>query len=166
MIDPAQADFVLNTGPDAELGEEEIDPYLPLLEQCVAHGLPMICANPDQQVIRGSQRLICAGPWQAGMKAATAPCAGLASPTRKSTASPLRCSICRARVLALGDALATDMRGAATVGIDGCWVLGGIHQEMLGGSWEHGRNPDYDLAVAEAGAAGLGPVACVPSLRW
>ncbi|MDT8872798.1 HAD hydrolase-like protein [Komagataeibacter rhaeticus] len=29
-----------------------------------------------------------------------------------------------ARVLALGDALATDMRGAATAGIAGCWVLG------------------------------------------
>ena len=31
------------------------------------------------------------------------------------------------RVLAVGDALRTDIAGAAGVGIDACWVLGGIH---------------------------------------
>ncbi|WP_308720356.1 TIGR01459 family HAD-type hydrolase [Komagataeibacter xylinus] len=167
VSDPAQADFVLNTGPDAELGEEEIDPYLPMLEQCAAHSLPMICANPDQQVIRGSQRLICAGAMASWYESRNRPVRWIGKPYPEVYALALSLlDVPRERVLALGDALATDMRGAATADIDGCWVLGGIHQEMLGGSWEHGRNPDYDLAVAEARAAGLAPVACVPSLRW
>ncbi|QHC35703.1 TIGR01459 family HAD-type hydrolase [Komagataeibacter xylinus] len=165
--DPAQADFVLNTGPDAELGEEEISPYLPMLEQCAAHNLPMICANPDQQVIRGSLRLICAGAMASWYENRNRPVRWIGKPYPEVYGLALSLlDVPRERVLALGDALATDMRGAATAGIDGCWVLGGIHQEMLGGSWEHGRNPDYDLAVAEATAAGLAPVACVPSLRW
>jgi ribonucleotide monophosphatase NagD (HAD superfamily) len=62
------------------------------------------------------------------------------------------------RILALGDALATDMRGAAVAGIDGAWILGGIHQEMLG--------DDAGLAAEEAEGAGLRPVATLPRLVW
>ncbi|GBQ39954.1 putative hydrolase YutF [Komagataeibacter europaeus] len=167
VTDPAHADFVLNTGPDAELGEEDIAPYLPLLERCAVHGLPMICANPDQQVIRGTQRLICAGAMAGWYAEHGRDVRWIGKPYPEVYGLALSLlDVPRDRVLALGDALATDMRGAATVGIDGCWVLGGIHQEMLGGSWAQGRNPDYDLAVEEATAAGLAPVACVPSLRW
>ncbi|MCE2564468.1 TIGR01459 family HAD-type hydrolase [Komagataeibacter sp. FNDCF1] len=167
VTDPAQADFVLNTGPDAALGEEDVTPYLPLLEQCVAHGLPMVCANPDQQVIRGTQRLICAGAMASWYEAHDGAVRWIGKPYPEVYELALSLlDVPRARVLALGDALATDMRGAKTAGIDGCWVLGGIHQEMLGGSWAEGRNPDHDLAVAEATAAGLAPAACVPSLRW
>lgn len=165
--DPAQADFVLNTGPDAELGENEIAPYLPMLEQCAARHLPMICANPDQQVIRGTQRLICAGAMASWYEAHGCKVRWIGKPYPEVYGLALSLlDVPPARVLALGDALATDMRGAKTAGIDGCWVLGGIHQEMLGGSWAEGRNPDHDLAVAEVTAAGLSPVACVPSLRW
>ncbi|MEZ7135524.1 TIGR01459 family HAD-type hydrolase [Komagataeibacter sp. SM21] len=167
VTDPAHADFVLNTGPDAELGEEDIAPYLPILEQCAAHKLPMICANPDQQVIRGNVRLICAGAMASWYESRDCAVRWIGKPYPEVYGLALSLlDVPSDRVLAVGDALATDMRGAATVGIDGCWVLGGIHQEMLGGSWEHGRNADYDLAVAEATSAGLAPVACVPSLRW
>ncbi|GAB6966650.1 TIGR01459 family HAD-type hydrolase [Komagataeibacter kakiaceti JCM 25156] len=167
VTDPAGADFVLNTGPDADLGEEDMTPYLPLLEKCVAHGLPMICANPDQQVIRGTRRLICAGAMASWYEEHDGAVRWIGKPYPEVYELALSLlDVPRGRVLALGDALATDMRGAATAGIDGCWILGGIHQEMLGGCWQQGRNPDYDLAVAEASSAGLAPVACMPSLRW
>ncbi|CUW47663.1 MULTISPECIES: TIGR01459 family HAD-type hydrolase [Novacetimonas] len=166
--DAAQADFVLNTGPDADRGEEDITPYLPVLEQCAQHGLKMICANPDQQVIRGSRRLLCAG--------------ALASRYEESHGADVRwigkphpevydlvagmMDLPLSRILAVGDSLATDMRGAKGAGVDGCWVLGGIHQEMLGGSWAEGKDADYALALEEARGAGLDPAVCVPSFRW
>jgi ribonucleotide monophosphatase NagD (HAD superfamily) len=62
------------------------------------------------------------------------------------------------RVLAVGDALRTDIAGAASVGIAACWVLGGIH----------GAELDGDPARIDAAArhAGLAPVACLPRFAW
>ena len=62
------------------------------------------------------------------------------------------------RVLAIGDALATDIAGAQAAGMASCWVLGGIHAEMIG--------DNVALAEAEARSAGLAPVATIPSLIW
>jgi ribonucleotide monophosphatase NagD (HAD superfamily) len=62
----------------------------------------------------------------------------------------------RERILAVGDALRTDIAGAATVGVDSCWVLDGIH-DLAG---KHAE------AEAEAAAAGLAPVATLPSFSW
>ena len=64
----------------------------------------------------------------------------------------------RERVLAVGDALRTDIAGAAAAGVDACWVLGGLHGEALGA--------DRGEAEAEAARAGLDPVALVPSFVW
>ena len=38
----------------------------------------------------------------------------------------------KSRVLAVGDALRTDIAGAAAFGVDSCWVLGGLHGDHLG----------------------------------
>src|ERR1700722_17031655 len=46
--DPAQADFVLNSGV-AEFSDTA-DQYLPVLQNCVLKNLPMLCANPDKVV--------------------------------------------------------------------------------------------------------------------
>jgi len=58
-------------------------------------------------------------------------------------------------VLAVGDALRTDIAGAQQAGIDSCWVLGGIH-----------AMEDPAAAAAEAKAAGLTPVASLAGFRW
>jgi len=53
--------------------------------------------------------------------------------------------------------LRTDIAGAAAVGLDACWVLGGLHGAHLGS----------DMATAdEAAAAGLFPVAAIPHFVW
>jgi len=62
------------------------------------------------------------------------------------------------RVLAVGDALRTDIAGAAAVGLDACWVLGGIHGAELGG--------DPARSEQAAAAAHLRPVATVPAFVW
>jgi ribonucleotide monophosphatase NagD (HAD superfamily) len=58
----------------------------------------------------------------------------------------------------VGDALRTDIAGAAAAGVDACWVLGGLHGEHLG--------EDRGAIEAEAARAGLSPVAAVPSFVW
>jgi ribonucleotide monophosphatase NagD (HAD superfamily) len=63
----------------------------------------------------------------------------------------------RPEVLAVGDALRTDIAGAAAARIDSCWVLGGIHN-----AW---RN-DPAAAEAAARAEGFAPVACIPAFVW
>jgi len=156
---PDGADFVLNTGPDEQQGEADADPYLPVLHMCAERGLPMICANPDLEVVRDGKRIICAGllarfyeQMGGSVRQIGKPHAEIYPPVLEILGLP------RDRVLAVGDALATDIAGAKEAGIASCWVLGGIHGEFIGN--------DHDLAEREAAAAGLAPVATIPSFRW
>src|ERR1700744_2696366 len=59
--DPADADFVLNTGPDDHRNPSDLEEFEPTLVTCARHRLKMICANPDLVVIRGGVRVLCAG---------------------------------------------------------------------------------------------------------
>lgn len=156
---PAEAEFVINTGPDDDRGEMDVTPYLPDLRACAARGLPMVCANPDLEVVRGGQRLICAGmlarfyeQFGGEVRQIGKPDAAIYAPVRQMLA------LANDRILAVGDSLATDIAGAAAAGIGSCWVLGGIHGELIG--------DDSSLAEAQATAAGLAPLATVPRFSW
>ncbi|OUJ13911.1 TIGR01459 family HAD-type hydrolase [Acetobacter okinawensis] len=159
VSDVGMADFVMNTGPDLERGVSTLEPYLPELRACLARNLPMICANPDRVVVKGGNRQICAGALAAfyaeqggDVRWIGKPYPGVYQPVFAMLDVP------RTRILAIGDALGTDIRGAAAVGVDSLWILGGIHQEMIGN--------DMALATAEARAAGLQPTAAVHRLVW
>ncbi|WP_408736662.1 TIGR01459 family HAD-type hydrolase [Acetobacter syzygii] len=159
VTDVGMADFVMNTGPDLERGVATLDPYLPELRACLARNLPMICANPDRVVVKGGHRQICAGALAAfyaeqggDVRWIGKPYPGVYQPVFDMLGVP------HSRILAIGDALGTDIKGAAAVGVDSLWILGGIHQEMIG--------DDMALATAEANAAGLRPVAAVQRLVW
>jgi ribonucleotide monophosphatase NagD (HAD superfamily) len=67
------------------------------------------------------------------------------------------------RILAVGDALHTDIAGAAGVDLASCWVLSGVHGETLAS-----RPGRYDPAKAEAAAhaAGVAPTATIPRFAW
>lgn len=156
---PEEADFIMNTGPDERRGKTEFEPYVAALDAAAARGLPMICANPDMEVIRDGKRLICAGLLAKIYEQKNGlvhwigkPFAAVYEPVLAMLDTP------RDRVIGVGDALATDVRGAAAAGVDALWILGGIHKEKLG--------DDPALAQAEADAQGLSPVASVPGLVW
>ncbi|GBQ25960.1 hydrolase IIA [Acetobacter estunensis NRIC 0472] len=156
---PADATFVLNTGPSQERGQTDIEPYLEPLAACAVRDLPMVCANPDMEVIRGGVRLICAGLLARTYEEKGGvvhwigkPFAPVYEPVFATLDMP------REKIIAVGDALATDIRGAKTTGIDALWVLGGIHGEGLGN--------DPALAQEEADGAGLAPIATVPAFVW
>jgi HAD superfamily hydrolase (TIGR01459 family) len=155
----AAADWVLNTGPDDTRSQTDPDEFDGLLADCRAACLPMLCANPDLEVVRGGVRVICAGALAGRYQAMGGEVCSLGKPDPAIYAPALGMLHLPAdRVLAVGDALRTDMAGAAAAGIDGCWVLGGINAAKL-------RN-DRHLAEAEASAVGLAPVAAVPAFAW
>jgi HAD superfamily hydrolase (TIGR01459 family) len=159
VAEPAMAQFVLNTGPDDTLGPTDPAPYDPILRACRAAGLSMICANPDLEVIRGGTRVICAGLLAQRYEVLGGSVRWIGKPDPAVYAPVLdMLDLPKSRVLAVGDALRTDVAGATSVGIDACWVLGGIHAEELG--------DDPARIQAAASAASLAPVATIPAFIW
>lgn len=155
---PEGAGFVLNTGPDDHLNPTDPAAYDPVLRTCAAQGLPMICANPDLEVIRGGVRVVCAGTLAQRYVAMGGDVRSLGKPDPAIYAPVLAMlGVSPVRVLAVGDALRTDIAGAAAMGLDACSVLGGLHGAHLGSN---------AATEAEAAAAGLFPVAAIPHFIW
>ena len=155
---PGEAQFVLNTGPDDHL-PAEITAFEDVLQDCARRSLPMICANPDLEVIRGGVRVICAGALALRYEQMGGAVRSLGKPDPAIYGPVLEMlGTAKGRTLAVGDSLRTDIAGAAAAGIDSCWVLGGIHAEALGN--------DRAAALAHAAEAGLHPVAIVPRFVW
>jgi HAD superfamily hydrolase (TIGR01459 family) len=154
--DPAAASFVLNTGPDDRRNPTRLEEFEPVLAACFAAKLPMVCANPDFEVVRGGVRVLCAGALAARYQALGGdvrsfgkPDPAIYQPVMEMLALP------PGRVLAVGDSLRTDIAGATGVGLASCWVLGGIAGDL-----------GPVAAETEAQAAGLRPIAAIPAFIW
>jgi HAD superfamily hydrolase (TIGR01459 family) len=162
------ADYVVCTGllNDEVEGPED---YRGMLGQLRARNLFMLCGNPDVVVERGEKLVYCAGaiadlyaelggdvlyagkPHEPIYAQALAQISAL-----RSGAVPL------SRVLAIGDSVRTDLKGAAAFGVDCLFVTAGIHAEELGGRHNPNRAA-LDQIFKEAGAA---PVAVMQRLSW
>lgn len=136
LVPIAQAELAICIGLD-ETGEqpEDYDANLSVLR---AKDVELVCANPDIVVEMGDTLVWCAGaiaaryaaiggrvtqagkPFPAIYERALA----LAAETRGAKPPP-------ARVLAIGDALATDVAGAARMGFASLFVTTGIHRDRL-----------------------------------
>ncbi|MFN4283219.1 MAG: TIGR01459 family HAD-type hydrolase [Alphaproteobacteria bacterium] len=164
MRTPAEADFVLNTGPWRD--EETLADFEDVLRDCAARRLPMICANPDLEVIRGGSRLICAG----ALAARYAELGGDVVYHGKPYAAAYEACLAemaladKSRILAVGDSMITDIKGAAAAGIASALVTSGIHAEELG--LAYGAHPDP--ARLDAACRRLGPLPdmALPAFRW
>jgi HAD superfamily hydrolase (TIGR01459 family) len=156
---PAEAAFVLNTGPDDHRDGQLLEAFVPELEACLRLGLPMICANPDLEIVRGGARILCAGALARYYEAHGGNVRWVGKPDPAIYEHTLGLmGLDRRRVLAIGDSLRTDIAGAGAAGIDAVWVLGGIHAAGHGGDWARVEN--------DVMQAGLTPLAVVPGLLW
>lgn len=166
VASPSHADWVLNTGPDDHHPGQTVDEFEMTLEACAALDLPMVCANPDLEVIRGGQRAICAGALAERYAELGGRVRLVGKPDPAIYPRVLRMLGVRdrARVLAVGDSLRTDVAGAAAAGIPAAWVLGGIHGEELG--LAPGEVPDAARIAARAAEARLAPLAALPAFAW
>ena len=66
------------------------------------------------------------------------------------------------RVLAIGDSVRTDLKGANDLGVDCLFVTAGIHAEELG----HRDDPDLAALGTMFAAAGQAPRAVTKRLIW
>ena len=57
--DAEEADVVLNTGPNAL--DDKVADYEALMQTAIRRKLPMICANPDIEVVMDGRLTVCAG---------------------------------------------------------------------------------------------------------
>jgi HAD superfamily hydrolase (TIGR01459 family) len=161
---PQDAHFVLNTGPDDETDPTDLAAFEPVLQECRRHDLPMICANPDLEVIRGGKRVLCAGALAVRYAEMGGAVRSLGKPDPRIYQPVLvRLGLPPSRVLAVGDALRTDIAGATASGLDSCWVLGGLHGDELA---DVDGRPDPLRAEAAAAEAGLSPIATIPLFQW
>lgn len=157
------ASFLLNTG--AHLALSEVGDYEAVLEPAAALALPMICANPDLEVIRGGVREICAGTLALRYEKL----GGAVRYHGKPHESVYRRILpdlggAEARVLAVGDSLRTDIAGARRLGIASLLVTGGIHAEELGVA--AGGHPDPALLAEVCAKGGERPDIAAPAFVW
>ena len=133
IVDHSDAKLCLLTGPlDDTI--ETTDIYHDLLEQMHENAVEMICANPDLVVRSGNRMVICAGSIaqryaHLGGKVSFAgkPEPAIYEEALRLAASLTGRDIPKSRLLAIGDGLATDIKGAADNGFDAYFIVGGIH---------------------------------------
>lgn len=121
---PSEAEFILATG--------DIEPDTLSLEEASKLGLPMICANPDLEVIVAGRRTVCAGALAAHYEAIGGTVIRFGKPKLPAYVASLSVLDLRAsEVVAIGDSFATDIAGANFAGIASALALTGIHQGEL-----------------------------------
>lgn len=148
---------------------ETPDDYLEDFEELRARGVPMLCLNPDIVVERGERLIWCAGALAERYREAGGETLIMGKPYAPIYRAALEelsrlagREIKRDEVLAIGDGLDTDVRGAFGQGIDTVFITGGIHAMVFG---ERDR-PDIAAVHALLATAGVGARALMTRLVW
>lgn len=164
-----EADAIVCTGP-ADGVTETVETYRGLIEDGVARGVPFVCANPDLIVDVGEVRHMCAGSlaleyerrggavFWAGKPHASAYETALVRTRELRGATPDL-----ARILAIGDAVRTDLASARGLGIDALFVAAGIHAADLLTGGEIDRVKLGQLFAADGAPPAI---AAMTNLRW
>ena len=163
------ADYVVCSGLFDDTTETP-ESYGDMLGAMRSRALFMVCANPDIVVERGDTLVYCAGALAdayAGLGGQVLYCGKPHAPiydAALATVAALRGGAApeRKRVLAIGDSVRTDLKGAAAFGLDYMFVISGIHAE------QYGSRDAPDLAALNAifAAAGVAPKAVMRGLAW
>ncbi len=162
------ADYAVCSGLTDDTVETPQD-YRDLIARMRARALEMICANPDVVVERGDKLVYCAGAIADLYAAAGGEVVFAGKPYRPIYDQALDIAKAargepaeRARVLAIGDSVRTDLKGAAAYGVDCLFVTAGIHAEELG----HRDDPDLAALADMFAAAGVAPKGVTRRLAW
>ncbi|HUF88054.1 MAG TPA: TIGR01459 family HAD-type hydrolase [Thermohalobaculum sp.] len=153
------ADAILCAGLRDDRSETPAD-YDAELAGWLERGLPMLCANPDLVVDRGDRRVYCAGSIALAYEQAGGrviwfgkPHAPIYEQALALLAETAGRAIERARILAIGDGIRTDVAGGLAFGLDVLFVTGGLAAEALGTDPEHPEPARLDAYLAEHGVA-------------
>lgn len=128
LTDVAHADLVLCSGlyDDETEGPED---YATQLAGMKARALPMLCANPDLVVQRGGKLVHCAGALAQAYEKLGGKVIYYGKPHLPIYDHVRTAGGDARRFLAIGDGLATDIKGANAAGMDAVFIADGIHGE-------------------------------------
>lgn len=147
--------------------KETPEDYRDMLVAFQARGLPLICANPDLIVERGHRMIPCAGAvaaYYTGLGGQTRIAGKPHSPIYKAGLAAARevrgTDIDMTRVIAIGDGMPTDVRGAIDAGLDLLYISGGIHA----GEYTVNGQPDEAILHAWLEREGAAPKFWMPRL--
>ena len=138
------ADFIL--GCTTSPGLRTLD-YVPLLEKAIQKNIPFICANPDYETVESSTEnfIICMGAVAALYKDFGGSVFIMGKPSieiyREATKNFKK--ITKKRMLAIGDSIHHDIKGAENFGIDSLLITSGIHKSIFDQSkpiWDNEKN--------------------------
>lgn len=159
------ADAVICTGLFDDTSETPAD-YAAFLGQFKALGLTMICANPDIKVERGNQVIYCGGALAEAygeiggdVRLAGKPHAPIYEMAFEKLAGLRGRAVSKARVLAIGDGVKTDIAGAIGAGVRAIYVASRVHMGD-GAALEPAVLKELFPNTAER------PIAAMPELAW
>ena len=158
--DPARAEVFLVCGFTPAIGPSAAD-YGDLLGGAAAHGLVMICANPDRWAPSGDRLAPCAGLLADAYEAQGGAVRRYGKPFPEAFGAALTAletavgrPIAKPHVLVIGDGMETDIAGAARMGMDSVLIESGLHAVDFGADaagdgearWaRHGARPTYTM---------------------
>ncbi len=169
LVAMKDADAVVCTGPFDDTNEGP-DDYRDYWHDALARRLPFYCANPDLVVQRGDKMIYCAGALAQQYESMGGEVLYLGKPHAPAyalVAERLReragRDIPRAKWLAVGDGLKTDILGATRAGIDSLLITGGIHESELA---HDDGTPDPARIERVFASQNLKSVAAMRRLLW
>jgi HAD superfamily hydrolase (TIGR01459 family) len=149
---------------------ESPDDYAAALDEMKRRDMDFICANPDLVVHVGDRLIYCAGALaqayaerggrvlQAGKPYAPIYQRALALAAQARGGAPID----HADVLAIGDAMRTDITGARDFGLDALFITSGIHRDEL----HKDDRLDAEAFAQFVSASGASPTAAMAHLQW
>jgi HAD superfamily hydrolase (TIGR01459 family) len=171
LVPLKQAQFVLCTGL-VDPWHETPEDYDAILAAMHARRLELICANPDIVVEDSGKLYYCAGAiaerYAAGggkVIQAGKPFAPIYARALELAREARNTAVDTARILVIGDAMHTDIKGAHDQGFDSLFVTSGIHRNALHGG---AKGAALDAAALRQfmDAAGFAPTVVIPELVW
>lgn len=167
LVEAFEAAGVICTGLVDDETETPED-YAQMLRRFRSRDLPMLCANPDIVVERGDRLLWCAGALARDYSLLGGRVAIAGKPHRPIYDAALEEAravagetVDRTDILAIGDGVMTDVKGAMDFGCDLLFVTEGVHAAEYSGR----QGPDPGRLAAFLEGHGMRPVAAIARLK-
>lgn len=152
---PSKADFAITTGFDHS--HSKLEEKLPEIKAARKYNLPLICVNPDIIIVRQNGfEEICAGLLAQEYEKIGGKTHYYGKPFSKVYQVLYQLMnnshtnlISKRKILAIGDGMETDIKGAKNFGIDSALVTGGILCNQLEVKYGQTADPDAVLSICK-----------------
>ncbi|MBP7951897.1 MAG: TIGR01459 family HAD-type hydrolase [Sphingorhabdus sp.] len=140
----------------------------PEFQQMVTNGSIFLCLNPDKMIMRGATPELCAGALAARYEAFGGTVRYFGKPhnpiyaySHSEASKIIGAPLSKSAILAIGDGVHTDLRGAYNYGLDFAFITGGIEAPKIA---EIGIDAFLDEIIAVNRMPGYRPQIIAPSL--